>query len=142
MLINFERRASMTDDLEDLERFVRGACDPTCLSHREHVRLAFEMLRRHSFPETVLHYSQGLRAMAKRVGKPQAYHETVTIAFLSLISERLHSADYADFDSFEQMNPDLLSGTLLQKWYHPERLATELARRTFVLPEPRPRETP
>jgi len=127
----------MTDDLAELKRFVRGECDPVHLSHREHVRIAFEMLRRHSFPEAVLHYSRALRAVAERVGKSQAYHETVTIAFLSLISERLFSGDYPDFDHFERINPDLFNKGVLRNWYHPDRLATELARRTFVLPEPR-----
>ena len=43
--------------------------------------MAFEMLRRHDFAETVLHFSRALRAMAERAGKPQAFHQTVTIAF-------------------------------------------------------------
>jgi hypothetical protein len=79
----------MTDDEAELKRFVGGESDPLHLSHREHIRIAFEMLRRHSFPEAVLHYSRALRTMLERAGRPQAYHETVTIAFLSLINERL-----------------------------------------------------
>ena len=55
--------------------------------HREHVRMAFEMLRRHDFPAAVWLFSRALRAMAARAGKPQAFNQTVTIAFLSLIAE-------------------------------------------------------
>jgi hypothetical protein len=138
MLINSENRATMTNHLTELQRFSRGECDLTNFPHREHVRMAFEMLRRHSFPETVLFYSRALRTMAERAGKPRAYHETVTIAFLSLISERMHSGHHLDFESFERMHTDLFNKTLLQSWYRPDRLATDLAKRTFLLPDPKP----
>ena len=118
----------------DLARFVRGDCDPAHFPHREHVRMAFEVLRRHSFTEAALHCSQALRTMAARAGKPQAYHETITIAFLSLIAERMDKI--ADFESFERCNPELLDKNVLKRWYRPERLASDGARRTFILPDP------
>jgi hypothetical protein len=120
----------------DLQRFVRGELEATQFPHREHVRMGFEMLRRHDFAETVFHFSSTLRAMAVRAGKPQAFHQTVTIAFLSLIAERIDSGDYADFDSFARANADLLDKSALSRWYPSERLATDAARRTFLLPEP------
>ena len=126
----------MIDSCLDLQRFVRGELEASQFPHREHVRMGFEMLRRHDFAETVFHFSSTLRAMAVRAGKPQAFHQTVTIAFLSLIAERLDSGDYADFDSFALANADLLDKSALSRWYAPERLATDAARRTFLLPEP------
>lgn len=126
----------MIESCLDLERFVRGELDAAAFPHREHVRMGFEMLRRHDFAETVFRFSSTLRAMAARVGKPQAFHQTVTIAFLSLIAERLDSGGYADFDSFARANADLLDKATLARWYPSERLATEAARRTFLLPEP------
>ncbi len=119
----------------DLERFVRGDCDPANFPHREHVRMAFEMLCRHSFTETALHYSRALRTMAIRASNPGAYHETITIAFLSLVAER--AGNEMDFESFARANPDLLDQSALLRWYRPERLASDAARRTFLLPEPR-----
>jgi hypothetical protein len=127
---------AMIDSCSDLERFMRGELNPAALPHREHVRMGFEMLRRHDFAETVFHFSSTLRTMAARVGKPQAFHQTVTIAFLSLIAERIDSSDYADFDSFARANADLLDKSALSRWYPSERLATDAARRTFILPEP------
>lgn len=117
-----------------LETFANGDCDPRSFPHSEHVRMAFEMLRRHSFPETVLVFTRALRKMAARAGKPEAYHETITIAFLSVIAERMDDAKaYEDFASH---NPDLFDKGVLIRWYRPERLASDRARRTFVLPEP------
>ena len=122
-------------DCPDLERFVRGEIAAAGFAHREHVRMAFEMLRRHDFAETALHFSRALRSMASRAGKPQAFHQTVTIAFLALIAERMGS-EGQDFAAFERSNPDLLEKDVLSRWYGPERLASERARRTFLLPEP------
>ena len=125
----------MTSDCPDLGRFVRGDVDPAQFPHRDHVRIAFEMLRRHDFPETVLHYSRALRTMAEKAGRPQAFHQTITIAFLSVIAERMDGGGAADFAAFAQANPDLLEKSVLRRWYRPEQLASEIARRTFVLPE-------
>lgn len=125
----------MTSDCPDLGRFVRGDLDPAQFPHREHVRIAFEMLKRHDFPETALHYSRALRTMAERAGRPQAFHQTITIAFLSLIAERMETAGAADFAAFAQANPDLLEKSVLTRWYAAERLASAAARRTFLLPD-------
>jgi len=128
----------MPADCPELRRFVRGEIPAREFPHREHLRMAFEMLRRHDFPETVLHYSRALRTMTERAGKPEAFHQTVTIAFLALIAERMEGAGAADFTAFTQANPDLLEKSVLRRWYRPERLGSEAARRTFLLPEPAP----
>jgi len=125
----------MDVDCPDLERFVRGELDAANFPHREHVRMAFEMLRRHDFAETVLHCSRALRAMTARAGKPQAFHQTVTIAFLSLIAERLERGHPADFAAFQRDNAELFEKNALARWYRPERLASDAARRTFLLPD-------
>jgi hypothetical protein len=100
--------------------------------------MAFLMLRRHDFAESVLLYSRALRAMTTRAGKPQAFHQTVTIAFLSLIAERLEAGQWHGFSAFARDNPDLLDRGVLARWYRPERLASASARRTFLLPGPVP----
>jgi hypothetical protein len=119
---------------EELRRFIRGEQDPRVFPHREHVRMAFEMLRRHSFVETALHYSQALRLMTEKIGKPEVFHQTITIAFLSLIAERMHTQQAGEFESFVASNPDLMDKSAVARCYPPERLALEAARRTFILP--------
>ena len=126
----------MPADCPDLGRFLHGEIPAAEFPHREHVRMAFEMLRRHDFAETVLHYSRALRAMTQRAGRPEAFHQTVTIAFLSVIAERMESAGAADFESFARAHPDLLGKSLLARWYGPERLGSAAARRSFLLPDP------
>jgi hypothetical protein len=127
----------MNEDCPDLAQFIRGEVDPGTFPHREHVRMGFEMLRRHNFEEAALHYCGALRAMTARVGKPTAFHQTITIAFLALIAERMEAARHSDFPAFAGANPDLFDKSALKRWYRPERLATDAARRTFLLPDPR-----
>jgi hypothetical protein len=123
----------------DLERFLRGELDAASFPHREHVRMGYELLRRYDFVETALHFSRTLRVMTARAGKPGAFHQTVTIAFLSLIAERMEARHCDDFTAFARDNPDLLDKKALARWYRPERLASDSARRTFLLPgEPAP----
>jgi hypothetical protein len=123
-------------DCEQLGRFMRGELDAAGFPHREHVRMAFAMLQRYDFAESVLHYSRALRTMTARAGKPEAFHQTVTVAFLSLIAERLEDGEWRDFAAFARDNPDLLDKGSVARRYRPERLASERARRTFLLPEP------
>jgi hypothetical protein len=128
----------MAPDCPDLVRFVRGEVDPAAFPHREHLRMGFEMLRRHDFAESVWLYSRALRALTAKAGRPQAFHQTITVAFLSLIAERMEQRGSPEFAAFESANSDLFAKGALARWYRPERLATELARRTFVLPDPPP----
>ena len=128
----------MPCDCPELLRFVSGETDAAAFPHREHVRMAFEMLRRHDFAESVWLFSSALRAMTARAGKPQAFNQTVTIAFLSLIAERMEDAPGADFESFALANPGLFAKAALARWYPRERLACEVTRRIFVLPQPVP----
>ena len=124
----------MHPECPQLARFLRGEIAAADFSHREHVRMAFEMLRRHDFAQTVWLFSRTLRAMATRAGKPQAFNQTVTIAFLALIAEHLESAGARDFAAFEREHAELFEKTALTRWYPPERLAAEITRRIFVLP--------
>ena len=122
-------------DTNELARFIRGEVDPRTFPHSEHVRMAFEMLRRHDFAQTALHYSGALRAMTAKIGKPEVFHQTTTIAFLALIAERLGAGGHAGFEEFAAANPDLMTKSVLKRWYSPERLASDVARATFVLPD-------
>ena len=125
----------MDEEPAHLARFVRGELDAGLFPHREHVRMGFEMLRRHDFVTSAYHYSLALRAMTARAGKPEAFHQTITIAFLALIGERMQAREVADFLAFERANPDLMDRRVLARWYRPERLTTDAARRTFLLPD-------
>src|SRR5262245_26026804 len=114
--------------------FLHGEVDNRTFRHRDHVRIGFEILGRHDFPEALAAYAAALKRIAARAGRPEAYHETITVAFLSLIAERRASGRHADFEQFIAGNADLLEKSVLGRWYPPERLWSDIARQTFVLP--------
>ena len=118
----------------DLACFLRGELEPATFTHREHVRMAFEMLRRYDFPEAALYYSRALQSLTARAGAPGKFHQTITVAFLSLLAERMSGQDAQTFEAFALAHPDLLHGSVLERLYRPERLASAAARTTFLLP--------
>jgi hypothetical protein len=125
----------MGEGAAELGAFLRGEIDPRGFSHAEHVRMGFQVLGRYDFADAAFRYSHALRAITQRAGKPEVFHQTVTIAFLALIAERLQAREYPDFGTFAAANPDLMSRSVLGRWYSPERLASAAARATFVLPD-------
>ena len=126
--------ASVGDELLALET---GALDSAMFPHREHLRLGYEMLGRYSFGDAVARFSRGLRLMAAKGGRPEVYHETITVAFLALIGERRARGGHDSWDDFKDKNGDLLDKRCLERWYDADCLRSELARKTFCLPGPR-----
>ena len=115
-----------------LERFEAGDLSPECFSHRDHVRMGYELARRAPFTEAVDRFARALRAMTVRAGHPEKYHDTITVAFMSLIAERLEG--HTDFDAFAEANPELFEKDVLLRRYTAERLMSAQARRSFLLP--------
>jgi hypothetical protein len=119
-----------------LERFMRGEVAAADFSHRQHVQMGFEILARYDFAESVLHFSHTLRDMAARAGRPEAFNQTITLAFLALIAERREATPVGDFAAFARLNPDLFEPAPLRRWYRPGQLASPLASRAFLMPDP------
>ena len=126
----------MAQDDDDLllARFLCGRIDNRAFHHRDHLRVAFAILSSHSFADSAQIYARSLRRIAASAGRPQAYHETITLAFLSLVAERMTGQPTTSFDSFAEANRDLLDKNVLLRWYSGARLASDVARQTFVLP--------
>lgn len=129
---------------EELQAFEIGALDPAQFPHAEHVRFGYEMLGRYSFGEAISRFSRGLKLLTAKAGKPQVYHETVTVAFLALINERRAIGAARNWDAFKATNAELFDKRCLEKWYGTEQLETDLARRAFCLPKllPTPQDRP
>lgn len=123
--------ASIEEELRALET---GALDPARFPHPEHVRLGYEMLGRYPFVEALKRFSQGLRLLAAKAGRPEVYHETITVAFLAVIGERRAGTKCDSWREFKAKNRDLLDKRCLEKWYDADRLRSDLARKTFCLP--------
>lgn len=114
-------------------------------NHRAHVQAGFAYLQRHGYAGALGAMAQALRKFAAHHGKAGLYHETITVAFLALIHERMAEDLFSeggsdphalDWESFAARHPDLFDGALLARYYSKDMLRTDLARRCFVLPRP------
>jgi hypothetical protein len=126
-------------DSELVQLFESGDAPPEGFHHAHHVHVAWWYLRRFPFPDALGRFTAALRRFAIARGKPDLYHETITVAFALLINERLDAAPADEpWDAFAARNTDLLSWapSILDRYYTRETLASERARRVFVMPEP------
>ena len=121
---------------EELIALETAALDPSAFPHQEHVRLAYGMLERYPFSEAVARFSRGVKLLAAKAGRPEVYHETITVAFLAVIGERRARARSNSWAGFEAENGDLFDKRCLEQWYDAKQLESDLARRTFCLPVP------
>jgi len=106
--------------------------------HEEHMRVAFMYLSRYPVLQALERFSSTLRRFADAHGKTMLYNETVTWAYILLIRERMaRMGDPAGWLAFRAENPDLFDRKrdILEKYYLPETLQSELAKRTFLLPD-------
>ena len=102
--------------------------------HHEHLQVAFEMLHKYGFLKASFKYASAINTIATNAGAPEKFNMTITLAYLSLIAERVNKTNETNFDVFLANNQDLLSKQILDTWYSPERLQSQLARKQFLLP--------
>jgi hypothetical protein len=109
-------------------------------SHVEHVRVAWWYLRTLPLAEALGRCSAGIRRFAAANGAADKYHETITVAFMLVISERVAAAPDLSWPEFAAANPDLFAKpSILTRYYSEPLLRSERARRTFVMPDIRER---
>ena len=129
----------MTDD-ELVAGFESTQLPAEQFGHAEHVRVAWWYLRHFPLGEALTRFCAALRRFATAKGKPDRYHETITVAYMLLIAERLDDCRGATWTEFQAANPELLARepSILARYYPPEVLASDRARRVFVMPPSRP----
>lgn len=115
--------------------FEAGRIDPQTFSHEAHLQVAYDMVQKYEFMEAAIRYIEGIKCLAASVGMPEKFNLTVTLAFLGIVSERVHQKNYHGFDDFLDENPDLMSRSLLKNWYTEAQLGSDLARNSFILPD-------
>jgi hypothetical protein len=119
------------DDSEFLREFHACILPPSCFHHADHLRLAWLHIHHEPLEIAIENVRSGIQAYAKHLGKPELYHETLTIAWLRLIAS--HSEP--TFDEFLKLNEHRLNGELLHRFWSPERLQSEMARREWLAPD-------
>jgi hypothetical protein len=124
---------------EDLMRaFEAGQPPAEGFHHAQHVRVAWNYLRAHSLHEALGRFCSALGQFATAQGKPDLYHETISVAYVLLINERLDQTGRdAPWEAFAASHPDLLQWkpSILDRYYRADTLWSPRARRVFVMPD-------
>ena len=123
------------DFVAGVENCTIGARD---FRHADHVRLAWICLRNYPLLEAIARFVSTLRRFAAHHGMPEKYHETVTWAYLLLIHERMRrGGEPQEWERFRAENDDLFTRnpSILERYYAPATLESDIACKSFVLPD-------
>ena len=126
----------MTDE-ELVAAFESTELPGSQFTHAAHVRVAWCYLRTLSMAEALATFEIALRRFATANGAAGKYHATITTAFMLLIAERLEGARDLTWTEFAARYPELLTNqpSILSRYYHPDTLTSDRARRVFVMPD-------
>jgi len=122
----------MTDQ-EFLMAFNSGTIQPAEFTHSAHIRLAYLYLKQAPFLEACIAMRDGLKRFAASIGKATLYHETITVAFMSIIYDRICSNPEMNWEQLLVAFPDLIDKQLLHGYYPEELLMSASARERFIL---------
>lgn len=124
-------------DNELLTAFGDTSLPSAAFHHDQHVRVAWLFVTRYGMPEALREFPTALKRFADAKGATTLYHTTITWAYLLLIHERQARDPAGDWPAFAAANSDLLrwKPSVLDRFYAPGTLTTELARRVFVMPD-------
>lgn len=129
----------MTDE-ELIEQFESCALPEAEFNHATHVRTAWIYLCRYPVLEAIQRFSEALKAYAASLGAAGLYHETITWGHIFLIHERMACAgERQTWEGFAAANADILDwrGGIFRQYYSDEVIASDIAKRLFVLPATR-----
>lgn len=107
--------------------------------HVAHVRAAYLYLQEADFAGALDRIRRTIRNYVRHLGKPDRYHETITVAYLALIQEHIcERGNGRGWVEFARDNSELFQPGLLRQFYPAAQLESEMARRVFLLPRSAP----
>ena len=119
------------EDEDFLAAFSSCALPLSAFRHGDHLRLAWLQLQRNPLDEALKLVGNGIRRFAAHNGVPDIFHETVTTAWVKLLSTHRES----NFEEFIAVNEYRLNQALLHRFWTPSLLNSEEARRGWVPPD-------
>jgi hypothetical protein len=123
-------------DGEFIQAFEATTLPVSQFDHAAHVRVGWWYLRECPLGEAIDRFRSSLRAFADAAGATGKYHETVTVAWMLLIAERVAASPELDWTAFSERHPELFAKpSLLTRYYSSATLDSDRARLTFVMPD-------
>jgi hypothetical protein len=136
---NLTSRASAWSDEDFLRAFEDLSFPADLFHHREHIRVAWLLLKCSDATSAAERMTAGIRRFANHHGATQKYHHTLTLAWIRLVAGALvETPEGHTFDQFVAAQPELCDKNLLAKYYSKELLETAAARQGWVEPDLQP----
>jgi len=125
---------------ETVRAFENATIDPGDFNHEAHIQVGWHYLQDYDQLDAISRFTDAIRRLTRKLGVPGKYHETITWFYLLKIAERCRDKRPSDWPTFKAANPDLFAWnpSLIQKYYSDALLSSEIARRSFVLPDRNP----
>ena len=122
---------------ELFEKFVDTTLPADRFHHHQHVQVAWLFVQKYGMPQAIGEFTAAIKRFADAKGATGLYHETITWAFLFLIADRQARQPSDTWEGFQAANADLMSWkpSILERYYSKELLASDLAKRTFLMPD-------
>jgi hypothetical protein len=126
-------------DVELTRALERGEIANEDFHHGSHLQVAWVYLAESSSVRQAINKMRNtLRRFAAAAGRPEKYHETITLFWVHLLS-RVHAAGPGQrLDEIVQTNPQLLEKDFPLAYYSAERLFSDKARISWVEPDLKP----
>ena len=108
-------------------------------SHRDHLRLAWDVIERRGRSAAPVAIAEALRLLAAVHGQPLKYNETLTLFWVRLVLHvRQARPDVLSFDAMLTEMPVLLDPQLPYRHWTREALFSDAARAGWTEPDLRP----
>ena len=109
------------------------------LPHVSHLHVAWVYLAESpSAEQAASKMSRTLRRFAAAAGKPEKYHETLTLFWVQLLSHTYAVHRGRCLEDIVQANPQLLEKSFPLNYYSAKRLFSDEARNSWVQPDLKP----
>lgn len=125
----------MSDD-DFVQAFMDGALPPGHFHHRDHLRLAWLLVRQFGVEAAGPALAEGIRGFATGHGQGAKYHETLTQFWARIVGHMVRARpDIDDFAAFLAAFPQLLDKGLPYRHWQGGTLNGALARAAWVEPD-------
>ena len=126
------------NDVEMTRALERGEIASESFRHTSHLHVAWVYLSEtRSVEQASAKMRETLRRFTASVGKPEKYHETITLFWVRLLA-RARSESGGTLEKLVETNPQLLEKNFPLVYYSRERLFSEKARTTWLDPDLKP----
>jgi len=125
----------MTDD-DFVQAFLSGSLANAQFHHRDHLRLAWVLIRLTGEEQATTRITNGIRYFATMHGQAEKYHETMTRFWVRIVGHAVAARpNIATFEDFLTAFPMLLAKDLPYRHWRRETMLSPDARAQWVEPD-------